>query len=319
MVLKKSLVIIAVAVSLWWAVPAHAFFGANLLPFGDYFGLNQGCGSCEEPCRLISPPTAYVGWNDDPLGIVWSGDSSSSLAGATRLAQRHRVRGWWVGVTQPVNVSENLTILGSGWYLFPQGTDTTEYYNTTNILRRTWSVQDEWWFVDGVAAFQIGYTGGFSLLAGLRYDYFYSKFSNPVNSNIATAPADEATAESKATIPLLGTQYAVNGPVTSLAVRFVGFPTVAGSLNTNENIGAGAFVFQGSSNYQGGYFFEFFSEASRQFAGAKIGAFVRWSAFHGKLPSFDVSSTGIVNSARSFDFAVDRHSWTVGGTVSVAF
>ncbi|MBI5571676.1 MAG: hypothetical protein HY914_17170 [Desulfomonile tiedjei] len=315
---RVALVAVAAAALLWIAAPANAFLGTGLLPFGDFFGPRQGCAPYQSPCGLIAPPVVYVGWNDDRRGISFGGGNAAGLNGVARFEQQQRLRGVWLGVTQPLNLSENLTILGSGWYLFPEGIESTEIYVSTAGAQsyRTWTVTDEWWFVEGLAAIRTGFLSGFSLLAGVRYDYFYSKFSNPVAVGIPSSPSDEGNATSEAIIPLLGAQYAYGSPVSSLTVRVVGFPTVTGSFRARENFVAGVSPDDGSGNYDGGYFLEVFSEASRRIAGANIGAFVRWNAVHGKLPAFDVSAPGV---SRTFDANLDRHSWTVGGTISIGF
>ena len=316
---KIVLVMIAAAVALWISPPAGAFLGTGILPSGGFFGAGPACDSAPSPCGLIVPPIVYVGWNDDRRGISFSGGNSAGLNAVARFGQQHRVRGLWLGVTQPLNLSENLSILGSGWYLFPEGNEATEYYITTGGVQslRTWTVSDEWWFVEGLAAIRTGYLSGFALLAGLRYDYFYSKGSGPVAVGlIPSSPLDEEDATSKALIPLLGAQFAFTSPVSSLTLRVVGFPTVTGSFRARENVAAGASPDEGTGNYDGGYFLEVFSEISRQMAGINLGAFARWNALHGRLPSFDVSAPGVT---RTFDSELDRHSWTVGGTISVNF
>ena len=318
---KVALLLVAAAALLWIASPAQAFLGTGLLPFGGMFGSGGGCNPCEEPFKMIVPPILYVGWNDDPRGVVWNENSSGAVTGFYQVSQGHRVRGWWLGVTQQVNLSENLSILASGWYLFPLGTEAPEFYSEpggATTFQRVWSVKDEWWFVDGLAAFSPGYAGGFALLAGLRYDYFYSKYDSPYNNfGFPSSPLDEATIRSQAWIPLIGAQYAYNGPLSSLSMRFVGFPTLGGNFRGNENVGAGVSPGEGRGNYQGGYFLEFFGEASRNISGANIGVFVRWNDFHAHAPSLSTTTLGI--GSQTVDFDLDRHSWTAGGMVSVNF
>ena len=317
---KGSLAIVVAVLLLRVVAPTHAFSSADLLPFGNFFGLRQGCGACEEPCKFILPPIVYVGWNDDPRGVVWheEGTGLGLLTGGYKFSQGHRVRGWWLGVTQSVNLSQNLAVLGGGWYLFPLGNEGTEFYNLVGAgsIDRTWSIKDEWWFVDGLAAFSPSDAGGFALLAGIRYDSSYSRYDSPYTTSVNSIPSNGETIKSQAWIPLIGAQYAHRGPLTTISTRFVGFPTLGGTFRAKESFGD--FSLESRGNYRGGYFMEFFAEGSHNFGGTNIGVFVRWNDLHAKMPSLSMSFPGFPLGTTT-DFDLDRHSWTVGGSVSVSF
>ena len=106
----------------------------------------------------------------------------------------------------------------------------------------------------------------------------------------------------------------------SLIFRAVGFPAVGGNVRWSEDFAAPTFVFKGSGNYRRGYFTELFMEYSKKFGPGQVGLFGRWNVFHAESTlTVNRVAGGAVIATESYDFSLNRSSWTLGGSVSLAF
>lgn len=124
-----------------------------------------------------------------------------------------------------------------------------------------------------------------------------------------------ADATSYGIIPLFGVQYAQSG----LIFRIVGVPTLAGSFRYRELIPAlGGQSFEGSGNYNGGYFLEAFGEYGFKMGGsADVGIFARYNVTQGRSKmNFDLLPVGFTSDYR---LSLYRSSWTLGGKFSLNF
>lgn len=299
------------------ALHAQGLFGSGLPSFGGFMGGSAACGEkCGGPACATN---FYVGWMDDPNGVSVRLTEETPYRITTVTDARHhfRLSGLWLGLTQSCPLTENIGIVASGWYLIPSNKQTLEEYDTGVLTARvlannSWSTKSEWWFVDGLFALGGGNT---QLLAGLRYDFFSTKFDRNVGP--VGNPADTADFISYGIIPLVGLQYAQASGNSNLVFRMVGIPTLAGSFRYRENIG-GVNSLEGSRNYNGGYFFEAFAEYGYKMGSlGDIGFFARYNTTQGKsTASFDLVPGGLSN-----DYKLDlyRSSWTLGGKFSLSF
>lgn len=289
--------------------------------FGGAFGGAGGCG--EKPCAPVAGPTLYVGWMEDRQGTSFTADTDgTSLANIVSINHRYPNRGLWLGLGQCIPLRERFSFIASGWYLVPSNDNSREIYNAPGVAERTWDTDTQWWFADGL--FGLGTPGGFSLLAGLRYDSFTTRFKNPVNAaGIGGAlPSDTADVVTENWIPLFGTQMDYSGSFGNLVVRAVGVPTLVGSAWYKQTLGGGGIIqrIEAKGNYSGGYFLEFFTEYSKSFGPGSVGLFGRWNMAEGKAKlSVDglIAAGGLL--ARDFDLTLNRTSWTLGGSFSLAF
>ena len=296
------------------ALHAQGLFGSGLPSFGGYLGSSAACGEkCGGPTCATS---FYVGWMDDRDGVSVSLNEEPPYNVVVREARHHfPLSGLWLGLTQSCPLTENIGIVASGWYLIPSNKQTNEEYangvTALTLFNNSWSTKSQWWFVDGLFALGGGNT---QLLAGLRYDYFTTKFDR--NFGPVGNPADTADFISYGIIPLVGLQYAQSSGNSSLVFRMVGIPTLAGSFRYRENV-AGSSL-EGSRNYNGGYFFEAFAEYGYKMGSlGDIGFFARYNATQGKsTASVDFLPGGVSN-----DYKLDlyRQSWTLGAKFSLSF
>lgn len=252
--------------------------GISGLPtLGNFFGSSSGCGDTKAPAFA---PTVYFGWmpkQDNNVGL--SLDAQNIGAFNIQNANfKYSTSGFWLGGALPLQLSDNLSIIGTGWYLFPS--DNTADLSQALFPQReliaynnNWDKKDIWWFLDGVLAWG---NANFAALAGFRYDKFSTNFSggdsNPFNlgQNIDII--------SHGYIPLIGAQAGYKSSVSSANVRIIGFPTMVGDATANFTIAAGNRL-EATGNYNGGHFLEIFAEYARQFmANGDLGVFLRFNS-----------------------------------------
>jgi hypothetical protein len=304
------------------AVSAQGLIGAGLpgMPslFGGYAG---GPSACGEKCGGLAAGTnLYVGWMDDAKGVTAKftpeGIPLPTLAAVNEISQQYPVRGLWLGLTQSVPLSENLAIVGSGWYLIPSDRRSTEAFNLPGFtLTYDWGSKSQWWFVDGLLAYG---GGNVQLLAGFRYDYFTTKFSDPSPPFFVVGFNDTADVKSEGFIPLFGVQYAQAGGNSNLLFRIVGVPTLLGNISYRQSVINTAASLEGKGNYNGGYFLEAFAQYGWSLGGmGNMGVFGRYNVTGGhSVLSFD-----LLPLAQSADYrlGLNRYTWTFGGEFSLNF
>ncbi len=330
-------------------------FGLSGLPsMPSFFGGSSNCGGGNQ-CSGFAPEF-YVGW-----GIPQNRNTSVSLTadnqGAANIQNINLnlpIGGLWLGTALPVCLTDNLSLVATGWYLVP-GYDNlnTNTYTTganlivsngntrTNVLLPTlmgvdWGAKPYWWFVDGAFAYTLAGSScggtclgsGFSILAGVRYDYFSVAVTNPSNFNnyVVFGNQDEGNVESRAVIPFVGFQTVFRDSVQNLSVRFLGIPTILGSSNIGLTTNIGRFEYDNINYNKGGQFYEIFGEYTRKFFGSsQAGVFARWNTATAKSSGTgqinNVGAGQVINSAMqdTYSLSLYRSSWTLGGVVTLDF
>jgi hypothetical protein len=304
-------------------------FGLSGLPsMPSMFGGSSKCG--ERACPAFAP-AVYFGW-----GVPQDRNTSVSLTaqnnGAFNIGEvtiKLPTNGFWLGAALPVSLGDNLSFVATGWYLFPgtPSANSNEDFNPTPhfYLGNNWTPKFNWWFVDGAFAYTFGGpscggaagSSGFSLLLGLRYDYYYVSISDP-NNNLLFGGQEAGDVTSNGWIPFVGFQTAYTDTVQSMKVRILGIPTILGNGQVGlTTINGNRFEFT-TANYNQGHFFEIFGEYTRKFFGAsQAGVFARWNTARATT-----SGTGEILNANlqdTYNFSLNRSSWTLGGLVTLDF
>jgi hypothetical protein len=291
-------------------------FGLPGLPsFGLGGGSGAGCGverSGPGCCTEF-----FVGWMTAQPGVTFSARTNNGPLGAATngLEHKYNLQGLWLGVSQTCQLADKLGFVASGWYLIPSNQTSQEVYDLVGVAgpRRSWQTDNKWWYVDGLLS--MGNLGGFTLLAGARYDYQSTNFQSPEVGTVGGLTSDSADVSLSNIIPLVGTQYALNCSQSQLLVRAVGIPTLVGTVKYNETL-AGASRYEVSGNYRGGYFLEVFADYAYKFGAGDVGAFLRWNMANGKS---DVDTNLVGAASQQFDLNLQRNTWTFGGKVSYCF
>ena len=296
------------------SVGAQGLFGAGLPSFGGILGGATGCG--EKLCPNMAAPNFYIGWMEDRQGTSFSADPID--VGGSSIQHHYPNRGLWLGLSESFFPGDRLSFIASGWYLVPSKTSSRETYPPfpENLASVTWDTDTQWWFVDGVCSF--GSPSGLSLLAGLRYDYFTTRFKNPVETLAIVGSRDGDTADvtSEGWIPLFGTQCAYTGAWGSLLARVVGVPTLLGNVKYQQTLFSGDRV-KARGNWTNGYFLEFFSEYSKKLGPGTLGLFGRWNLAQGKS-NVSLEIAPIIGS-NTYHLTLNRYSWTFGASFSIPF
>ncbi|MGA8833499.1 MAG: hypothetical protein WB554_18015 [Desulfomonilaceae bacterium] len=315
-------------------------FGLSGLPsMPSLFGGSGNCGGGAKCPAFV--PELYVGW-----GIPQNRNTSVSLtaqglgvAGITNVNLNLPTSGLWLGAALPVALSDNLSFVADGWYLVPgySNLSSDEFYSYAgggiapiiiyNQLGNNWGAKPYWWYVDGAFAYTFAGRGcggmsggGFSLLLGVRYDYYTVGITSPDNIFNLFDNGDAGDVTSRAVIPFVGFQTSYRDSVQNLSVRIIGIPTIVGSSFVGlTTTGGNRFEYNDVTYNKGGQFYEIFGEYTRKFFGAsQAGIFARWNTALAKS-----SGTGaIVNNSAlqdSFDFSLYRTTWTLGGLVTLDF
>ena len=268
----------------------------------------------------VGPLELYVGWMEDRQGSSFSVNNTGSIVGGiVSFKRQFPLRGLWVGASESIKLSDNISIMASGWYLATSVTCSTETYTDLAqaallFMRRNWDGNNKWWFVDGLLC--LGSPTGLNLLVGARYDDFTTHFKNPYDiAGISSASTDTADVTSYGVIPLIGTQWAYYGADTNLVFRAVGVPALIGSLKYNETFGA-TMRAEARGDYNRGYFLEFFSEYTKRFGAGQVGVFGRYNLTNGSS-NVDLAVSGAGRT--EYQLSLYRSSWTLGGVVTLGF
>ncbi len=304
-------------------------FGLSGLPsMPSLFGGSGNCGGGAKCPAFV--PELYVGW-----GIPQNRNTSVSLSADTGAATVRNISlqlptdGLWLGTALPLSLTENLSFVATGWYLFGGANKLNSREDNGIIaggtLGNNWNVTPTWWFADGALAYTFGGPccggitgGGFSLLLGLRYDYYEVQITSPDNVNVLLVNGGQGDVYAKSWIPFVGFQCAYKDTVQNLNVRLLGIPTNTGTCYTGMTTALGRFEF-GENNYsKGGYFYEIFGEYTRQFFGAsQAGVFLRWNTTNAK--SSGSGRIAAANTSDTYNLSLYRSSWTLGGVVTLDF
>ena len=292
------------------------FPGASYLN-GVWRGSVVGWGA---PGRPGTGPTIYVGGSADYAGGTGFGFSTLGLAlfGVTDAQYSYPNRGVWLGFMLPIDLGPRLVLYASEWSFLRAGNvHSLEIYDS-GFASREWQVTPDWTIWEGLALLRLGY--GFNILGGFRYDHYDASFKNPANPvSVTSLPTDQADLDFRSYIPLIGAQYEHDSYLGSLLFRAVGFPALGGDVKYLEPfIGVGAF--QATGSYRRGYFFELFMEYTKKFGPSQVGLFGRWNELHAlSTASVNQLQGGAVQLTQNYDFSFNRTSWTLGGSVSLAF
>lgn len=292
------------------------FPGASYLD-GFWRGAVVGCGA---PALPGGGPRVYVGGSADYAGGTAFALSTQGipLLGISELQHNYPNRGVWVGLTLPFDPGPQFGIYLSAWSFLRTGNvNSRETYNNANFFSREWQVQPYWTILEALGILRCGY--GFNIVGGFRYDHYDFTLRNPVNPFVPSLTTDETDLSIRNYIPLIGTQYENHSYLGSLVFRAVGFPVLGGDVQYQEPFG-GVFALRGTGNYRRGYFAELFMEYTKKFGPSQLGLFARWNDFHAQS-TLNVNALvgGAVFGTQNFDFSFNRSSWTLGGSVNLAF
>jgi hypothetical protein len=308
----------------WWAPIVILFIIGGPVNAKGMFGiavpgLTDDCR--QSPCPNLAAPIVYVGWMEDGEGTTFSAYATGATSGGVIL--RYPNRGLWFGLSESVCLSRSLSFTASGWYLFASRTSGREFYDLGEAgfvfvppAERSWDTDTQWWFVDGL--FAIGSRQGFSVLAGVRYDYYTSRLKNSFNASAPLLPTYRGNVILRNWIPLVGAECSYNGSSSGLTVRAVGFPALLGSYNFADVDTADSVVSNGS--WTRGYFLEVLAEYSRNVGPVSTGVFARWNSTHESSQEDTIAIGALEHFHRSpHDVATNRSSWTVGGAITLNF
>jgi hypothetical protein len=305
------------------AVGAQGLFGVGF-PGASYLdgfwrGAVVGCGS--PGCLPGEGARVYVGGSADYAGgtVFDASTQGIALLGASELHHSYPNRGVWIGLTLPFDPGPRFGLYASAWSFLRTGNvHSRETYNNTTVLSREWQMKPYWTILEALAIFRCGY--GCNILGGFRYDHYDITLNNPVNPvGVGSLTTDVADLNVRNFIPLIGTQYENHSYLGSLLFRAVGFPVLGGDVQYQEPF-AGATALRGSGHYRRGYFAELFMEYTKKFGPGQLGLFARWNEFHAQSTlNVNALAGGAVIGTQSYDFSFNRSSWTLGGSVNLAF
>lgn len=298
---------------------AQGLFGMGLpgLPsLGGFAGATAGCG--ETLYAKTGTLSIYAGWMEDRQGTRFTVDGGNAdVFGVISVRQQYPNRGLWLGVSDTVVLGDGLSVIASSWYLVPSSVPARQHIDLVGFpAARSWQTDNRWWFADGL--FALGRPGGLSALAGLRYDYFTTRFKDPFDSDFG-GPDAHSDVIAATWIPLFGAQYGYAGPSSSLIVRAVGTPVIFGYAKFLDSDGIGTRL-EERGRWTRGYFLEFFGEYSRNVGLGSVGVFARWNLAEGRATNANVErDVSPPPPSTNYNLGFNRLSWTLGGSISLDF
>jgi len=177
--------------------------------------------------------------------------------------------------------------------------------------QRTWSAGVQWYTLDGRVVYSL--SKNFSAVFGFRFDSFSVNFSDP--SDIAGNPgfpSDEADLAVTGYIPYSGWTLSYG---SALKLSVIGTTYVPASAVYKETFGWNE-RWEGSGDFNTGYFAEVAGEYGTNFMGGHIGFFAGWTCLHGTAP-FHVVVRGDPSNDFTLSLSVDRQNWIFGGKFSI--
>ncbi|MEW6351854.1 MAG: hypothetical protein AB1646_22625 [Thermodesulfobacteriota bacterium] len=273
------------------------------------------------------PVMFYAGWGADVRGTKLSFDiQRTDTEDLFALHQNYPVRGLWLGLAAQGRVKYRWGILGHGWVLVPSSATSDESISIQGTLpaSKNWRARTDWWFADGALATDHG-RGRF--LAGFRFDRFATNFEEPESfSGIVGLPSDRSDVTINSYIPFLGYQLLQDSPrVSRLKLSIIGFPWFLSDMKYHDTVGGLTVLLQDRIEMKklarGKYFLEVQAEYQRNIRSlGAIGLFARWNALHAETNRISISDVlqGTPLSGE-YQFGVNRQSWTLGASFSMAF
>jgi hypothetical protein len=299
------------------AVPAMV--SAQGLPslggLGSLFGSAGPCGEAKP--GLIAPPTLYVGWSGQGQGANFGIGLDTPVANLNGVSHTYDLSALALGISGSFTLSDRISVIASGWWMVPSaGARSIEPYDLAagGPQHRSWSTDTNWWWVDALAAYNLG--GGVAFLGGFRFDRFETRFKNPQGTLITSLGTDEANVESNGYIPLLGLLYSTGSSANMITAYAVGFPTLLGRAEYHQTV-IGALRVDAAGDYNNGFFFEARLDYKRRIMGdADLGAFFRYNATRG---TFSGSASVNTFGSSAFRGGLNRNAFSLGGSVSLPF
>ncbi len=300
--------LVFVGVVVWWGLcvgpVAQGFVDdGTALSFGHFpllYPTGTSCRSGTEP-GLLSMPSLYFGWLDQPRDSTWALQRRTSTGTAP-----WSLKGFWLEATEEVPLDQGLGLLVSGGVFFPGQASGTWY---TTPLSRSFDFDIpsyDWWFVDGLVEGRV--SGPIDLLAGVRWDHTSTRVDYSDNTS------DDYILNSY--MALVGAQIKQPFLVGSLLVRLLYSPLVRGQLRYHfwDRLGYAEFGdFRVNSNSS---FVETLADYRIKLRGdVQIGGFAKWNWL--RVRTDDQNLSGL--TTESVSWAVDIRSWTVGGVVLLEF
>lgn len=302
---------------------AEGLGGLGMLGLPSFGALGGGTLGCGANGLKIAAPKFYLGMMADGGGTTLDLGHAFFPKLFDNTAHNYNNQGLWLGVSQLMGLNSGLCFNASGWYLIPSNTESDETFNVdVNNLNNRWKTDTHWWFVDGVLS--LNAPAGFSFLAGLRYEQYTTRFSDPERASGIGILTRWATADviSESWIPLIGAEMRSPGSLGGVVFRVIGFPTLLGSLKYNEtqpNI-VPVSRLEASGSWSKGYFVEIFSEYSKRLGFGDVGLFAKWNVLHGQSEStVDYSNNHRVPTHEQHDLTLSRSWWTLGGSFTMDF
>lgn len=289
------------------------------------FGL-PGCGAAScDPEKKIGGAAGYLGYMKADKGFEINFTYKDIPVIPILLRARSPLEGLWVGGSLSTETSESFGLLVNGWLLLPAGKTGSESYELTGVAgvdHREWTVKPRWWYWD--ALLTVGNLGGFTVLGGVRYDFFDIRSQDPTLPTIfwPGLSTDTADLTLKTWFPLGGVQYASKDGESGFLIQVLATPVLLGRVNAKETVGGfGPARIEASGNYRSGGLIEVFTEFTKKFGDAEGGLFARYTWVNAKSDvAVDVLFPGGVTlNNGTYDMSFSRSTWTIGGKVGVSF
>lgn len=197
-----------------------------------------GCGWCEPKERFT--PRIFVGWSPNASSIKLAATASAYLDPSYGLLAESTIewstRGVWLGLSLPLPINERLSADLQGWYFFPGNRHVeisaraslfTEEDALSAALANNPNISTRWCAADLEGSYRT--SPGFSILAGVRYDYLQGTISLPQSFDqllpvVYPGIRSKLDVNLNSLFPYVGFRTLVSVPAGSLNLSVKAFP-----------------------------------------------------------------------------------------------
>jgi hypothetical protein len=302
-----------------------------------------------------------VGTGFTELPFLWSRGASNPSAPIEKgLGSQYRTRGLWLSIVEPMRLRDAIGARLEAAVLIPSSShnasdsvDNSTYAGFPYAYDLSPASKTRWWLLDGQVSYDTPYG---SLLAGLRYEYFDTRFydfpflsliANPGVGGpysipvIVSAPGMESDFTVTSLIPYVGIEGRYGSPTNSVSMRIVGIPWFTPSIKSRTTQGGyswGATPPVGGGNVSDryemsmsarkGYFYEAkVSCDTNAFGMGTFGLFVTASYMHAEFDGgIDFNTARITPSGPdpgaqfpTSGLYYNRRVYAIGATLSMPF
>ena len=286
-------------------------------------GFNALCDTadgCKAPSGIV-PTAAWVHSFNTHYGI----DEGLGMTFAERTGDwAYNYDAFQIGLALPISLGDEGrfgTFVVGGTVAIPSSAQGEEIFTNggsppATLHARKWTADTYYATAEGLWAYPV--LGDWIALAGFRWVYWQTTYTNPFDVRGSSLPTDTADVTVNAYLPLLGIMSKMGG----LTVGAVGFPTALGDVTHYESFNGSNSHIKVSGGFDGGYIAEVFVDYAVSLQDSPILS----SAFSAFSKAAFLTTEGVVKLEQTltgiseeYDFRLQRNLLFLGAKGTINF